>query len=778
MKRTIAKGFSQSRPAAFRTRIRRVVEVLGLAAFFSAGVQAQTIYSDPSDLSLKMDRTDGTTVSANGPNEAANPVGKSGAADGFDRAAVFVFQLPDLGVVENPFGGATLGLYLFQDTATADVNGDLYGLGRRFTPDVLLDDYFGREAGPDTTDATLIQDDYLTAGGAPVNSLVTTSPSGSEALADYLNAQYEGGSGIGQYVFLRINTDADTTRRWNFRSVNGANGNLAETPQINYIMASDEVDTLQVETQADGGGTAVPSQTLIAGETLEVHAVARDSGGTFVDNLPVTWSLSNVTDGVVPGDLAVSGDSLSATFTASAPGTAEITIMGNASNLIGTGTITVVAGPPSLVQVETAPDGLGEVIGDEFLVLGESLMTFAVSRDAGGNFLGSVPAVWSLEEIEGGVVPADLVTEGDGSNATLTGSTVGSAKIRATVDGLTSIDSGVITVAELVSLWDGGGQFTNLGLAENWFADVAPFFDNTTDLIFNDASITRLNPYFGEDRTIRSLTYNADADKNLNLGLTTNGTTGAANLTFDTDSVVDPAEIVVEADSSGNFRLGRVTAPETNEYGSIILADDLLITHEGIGTLTLDGNITEDEEPRSIVKAGVGTVIMTGVNSYSGDTSVTGGVLSINGTSLSDTGSLFLEGGMVTVEGDETVGNLYIDGVRKAPGVYGSSLSSAPPENQDDVNFLGAGTVTVVGVSSGVLEILSITNDGTNVILTWSSEPGDTFSLFFSTDLQTFDEELDDGIPADPIGGVTVYTLPLSLLGNDVPTAFFRVVRN
>ncbi|MEN8775220.1 MAG: autotransporter-associated beta strand repeat-containing protein [Akkermansiaceae bacterium] len=778
MKRTLTKGFSQVSLLDLRPRFCRVAEILGLTAFLSTGIHAQTIYSDLADLSLKLSLTDGTTVSANGPNEAANPVGKSGAGAGFDRAAVFVFELPDLGVIENPFGAATLGLHLFQDTVTGDVNGDLYGLGKRFTADVLLEDYYGREAGPDPTDATLIQDNYLTAGGAPVNSLVTTSTSGSEALADYLNAQYEGGSGIGQYVFLRVNTDAETTRRWNFTSVNGANGDLFQTPQINYIIASDEVDTIQVETQSDGSGAAVPSQTLIAGETLDVHAIARDAGGTFLDNVPVTWSLSNVTDGILSGDLTVSGDSLNATFTATAPGTAEISITGNASNLIGTGTITVVAGPASQVEVETSADGLGDPIGDQFLLLGESLTAYAVSRDAGGNFIESAPAIWSLEEISGGMVAADLEPDAGGTNSTLIGNAAGSARIRAAVDGLASVDSGLITVAEPVTRWDGGGQFTNLGIAENWFADIAPNFDNTTDLIFNDPAITRLNPYFGEDRTIRSLTYNADADKNLNLGLTVNGTTGAANLTFDTDSQQNPAEIVVDPDSTGNLRLGRVTAPETNEYGSIILADDLLITHDGMGTLTLDGNIAEDGEPKSVEKAGIGTVIMTGDNSYSGDTSVFGGILSINGRSLSDTGGLYIEGGMVTVEGDETVGNLYIGGVRKAPGVYGSSFSSAPPANQDDVNFLGAGTVTVVGLSSGVLEILSIENDGASVTLTWTSEPGDTFSLFFSTDLRAFDEELDDGIPAGAVGGVTTYTLPLSLIGDDVPKAFFRVVRN
>ena len=762
---------------------KTIVSLAGLASLSCMSVSAQIIYSEDTDLSLKLSRTDNATISSNGPNETANPVGKSGAGSGFDRAAVFVFQIPDLGAMDNPFGSASLGLFLFQDTADAAVNGDLYGLGRRASSEVLLDDYYGREAAADPTDATLIQDNFLTAGGSPVNALTATSSEGSQALADYLNAQYEGGAGIGQYVFLRVNTDADTTRRWNFTSVNGANGDLSMTPQLSFLVASDPVDTIQVETAADGSGTLIADQTLIAGESLTAYAIGRSADGAFIDNVPVSWSLAGVTGDVVAGDLAVSPDGLSATFQAAAPGAGEITVQGNAATLVGSGVITVEQGPAVEVSVETDADGFGVPLEERFIIVDQTLSLFAISRDAGGNFIETIPATWSLVDAEGDIVAGDLVPAGDGSNAVFTGNMMGTTRIRASVAGLESVDSGIVTVAELVNRWDDGGRFTDLGIAENWFADTEPLFDNTTDLIFHNSVTSRLNPYLGQDRTIRSLNYDADADLFFNIGLTVNGTSGAASLTFDTDSETEPAEINIDADSTGTFRLGRVVAPDLNEYGSIILADDLLITHDGSGTLNIDGDITELDGSRGVTKAGFGTVLMTGTNSYTGDTTVTGGVLSVNGMSLSDSGALVIDGGMVEVQGDEIVAELFIGGVRLAPGVYGSSFSAAPLENQDDISFTGNGTITVMAPpSTGVPEITNISFDGQNFTLTWTSSPGEIFNLFYSLDLVDFSMgaefgiELDDGIIAGD-GNSTEAIVPMSFLGPDVRKAFFRVVR-
>ncbi len=66
--------------------------------------------------------------------------------------------------------------------------------------------------------------------------------------------------------------------------------------------------------------------------------------------------------------------------------------------------------------VETAADGSGTVVPAQSIAAGRSLTVYAISRDAGNNFLANVvPDSWSLTGITGGVLAADLVPNAAGS---------------------------------------------------------------------------------------------------------------------------------------------------------------------------------------------------------------------------------------------------------------------------------------------------------------------------------------------------------------------------
>lgn len=82
---------------------------------------------------------------------------------------------------------------------------------------------------------------------------------------------------------------------------------------------------LRVETAPDGSGVPVPAQSLAAGATLRLYAIARDAVGGYVASRPAgAWTLENVTGGVVPGDLVPATDLKSALFTAHAAGGARV----------------------------------------------------------------------------------------------------------------------------------------------------------------------------------------------------------------------------------------------------------------------------------------------------------------------------------------------------------------------------------------------------------------------------------------------------------------------
>ncbi len=113
---------------------------------------------------------------------------------------------------------------------------------------------------------------------------------------------------------------------------------------------------VRVETAADGSGSVVSAQNLTAGSTITAYAISRDALGGFVANVAAdSWSLANVTGGVVAGDLVASGDMKSATLTARVQGSAEISATSGALTQVNSGTITVTPGPATKVVFSQQP---------------------------------------------------------------------------------------------------------------------------------------------------------------------------------------------------------------------------------------------------------------------------------------------------------------------------------------------------------------------------------------------------------------------------------------
>jgi autotransporter-associated beta strand protein len=95
----------------------------------------------------------------------------------------------------------------------------------------------------------------------------------------------------------------------------------------------------------------------------------------------------------------------------------------------------------------------------------------------------------------------------------------------------------------------------------------------------------------------------------------------------------------------------------------------------------------------TLKKTGPGTMLLTGANTYTGDTTVEGGELTVSGNSIVDTNQVVLNGGKLGITADETVGSLYYGASQQIAGTYGSSGSTAT--YQDDSRFTGTGVLTV-----------------------------------------------------------------------------------
>src|SRR5262249_51340872 len=97
------------------------------------------------------------------------------------------------------------------------------------------------------------------------------------------------------------------------------------------------------------------------------------------------------------------------------------------------------------LSVETKPDGTGVPVNPQNVAPGATITGYAIERNGFGTFLSNVTATWSVTNVAGGIVNADLVPSADGTSAVFSPHLIGSANMTASADGLTG-SSGIITV--------------------------------------------------------------------------------------------------------------------------------------------------------------------------------------------------------------------------------------------------------------------------------------------------------------------------------------------
>lgn len=218
--------------------------------------------------------------------------------------------------------------------------------------------------------------------------------------------------------------------------------------------------------------------------------------------------------------------------------------------------------------------------------------------------------------------------------------------------------------------------------------------------------------------TINSLRYNSSNPSNIGAGKTL--TLASGGLIFA---------------GAGTIGTAGDSAAGTIQFGTTGNAVEGVVWSNGSASNTLGASLSGTG---GLTKAGTGTLVLSGLNSYSGLTYVSGGTLQVgngtnasslgvtgnvtiaagavlslmNGLAISDAGTLTMErfglfnGRMTIAPGiNETVGALFLGDAAAAPGVYGSVASGA--QFQYDDYFTGAGTITVVPepASAGMLLI-------------------------------------------------------------------------
>lgn len=222
----------------------------------------------------------------------------------------------------------------------------------------------------------------------------------------------------------------------------------------------------------------------------------------------------------------------------------------------------------------------------------------------------------------------------------------------------------------------------------------------TGDLVING----RLNVGNGGlyKRGAGSVALNAAATGG-NLGLRIEGgsvITGIANAIGSNAvlSVSSGAKLVMNGFSQSMSTLSGAGSIVNNSGTPALLS----VTQAADGTFSgVVGGSTANERNLSLVKSGSNKLTLSGANTYTGDTTVNAGTLSLSNAYLADASDVILTTGAVldlTTATTDTIDELILDGSPQVAGVYGAVGSGAQFERS---YITGTGTLTVTTGPAG-----------------------------------------------------------------------------
>ncbi|WP_285712020.1 autotransporter-associated beta strand repeat-containing protein [Erythrobacter oryzae] len=347
------------------------------------------------------------------------------------------------------------------------------------------------------------------------------------------------------------------------------------------------------------GGTLTNAGSASAIANVNAGGILRNNAGaswTGAVNIAATGSATNA--GVITGNVGNAGSFTSTnvligTLTNNAGGTASLVGLVD-GNIINNGTITLTGTTVGIDRVTVNTGGIFDLAGFS--------TTFGGLAGSGGEVrLGS--ATLTVDTTAGSTAFAGAISGSGG--LTKTGTQTLTLSGANTFAGLTTISGGALVLSgSLAGAVLNNASFTNSGTVNG--------------LVTNAATLTSSGTLAG------GLTNNAGASANLRN--TVNGTiTNAGTITL-TGNLVGGAALSQQATGAFNLAGFTATLGSIAGSGSIDLGSGLLFTGGNNSSTTFDGVIGGTG---GLVKQGTGTLKLTGVNDYTGDTQVSAGALTL-----------------------------------------------------------------------------------------------------------------------------------------------------
>ncbi|MDB4419180.1 autotransporter-associated beta strand repeat-containing protein [bacterium] len=551
----------------------------------------------------------------------------------------------------------------------------------------------------------------------------------------------------------------------------------ANTATNNDLTAGTEFNGISFANTADTEGFSLSGNSL----TLGGNITQSTATGSIIDTIALDLALNG--DRVVQSG---AGHHLEISGIISEDGSARGLAKGGAGALTlsaantYTGVTSIIGG----ILTVTDDAALGSIVGNTTVVDNSALrleggLTIAEPLNIAGD--GNTQNSGALQNSGLNTLTGAITTEGrvrfetDGTDTgtdtlTITGGVTGDDRISLIGDYV--FNALPLVTADEVRIAGNGdslattSQKTVFNVAGNDWLSSLIFFGGTLQLGVADAlpvdkevqfgwlqwdsskSVMDLN---GFDQTVKAIKH---ADGSVGLGGDANITdsVGGAVLTVDTDGPLNNSPVDTEYQ-------GRIT-------GGLSLVKD------GQGTLTLN-NLSSATAPAVATDPSPGPVIPS---SYTGDTTINEGTLALKTADLPDssTVTISLDGSLQLDHNDvDSVTALILGGTSQAPGLYNAANSSG---------FISGTGSIFVGVYTPSFQILSFEVDLNEVdpsaTITWKSISDESYSIDYSTDLETWEEVTDNQV-AD--GAVSTYIhkfLPSFSHLVGAPQLYYRVRLN
>lgn len=258
------------------------------------------------------------------------------------------------------------------------------------------------------------------------------------------------------------------------------------------------------------------------------------------------------------------------------------------------------------------------------------------------------------------------------------------------------------------------------------------FSGNTTSLTISGADLV-LNSHLYLDLAVnQTFVLNSDVEftTGANVLLVEGGGTAAFNgdlsdvgllwvqeATATIGSATGPASMQLDDKAVVRFAI-------SNSYNSAIELDGTATIHTGASNVTLSG-VVSSFGSNGLVKAGSGTLTLTGTNTYSGATRIDAGTLSVASDSNLGGGAVALNGGNLTVTGSTTINNAISLAANGTISNSSAVTLSGVLSGTGNLTKSGAGTLTLAGtntysggtiVNAGTLQISSDGNLGSGAL--------------------------------------------------------------